>query len=136
MFTYLDINTRKYTIYINIFIYISLTFSLAARVPQRFVVIFEVEGAAAMVVALSGSRCYGWLLIRPDLLLSHLHSFLHNRFLSLTLPSFLRCRISSFVGFWGLSYASLFLCFRIGGMFLDVSVSAADDCKKFLVVIF
>jgi hypothetical protein len=130
MFTYLDINTSKYTIYI----YIYLTFSLAARVPQRFVVIFEVEGAAAMVVALSGSCCYGWLLIRPDLLLSHLHSFLHNRFLSLTL--LLRCRISSFVGFWGLSYASFFLCFRIGGMFLDVSVSAADDCKKFFVVIF
>jgi hypothetical protein len=114
---------------------LSLTFSLAARVLQRFVVIFEGEGTAAMVLALSGSRCYGWLL-RPELLLSHLHSFLHNRFLSLTLPSFLRYRISSFVGFWGLSYASFFLCFRIGGMFLDVSVSAADDCKKFLVVIF
>jgi hypothetical protein len=104
-------------------------------VLQRFVVILEGEGTAAMFLALSGSRCYGWLL-RPELLLLHLHSFLHNRFLSLTLPSFLRYRISSFVGFWGLSYASFFLCFRIGGMFLDVSVSAADDCKKFLVVIF
>jgi hypothetical protein len=46
---------------------LSLTFSLAARVLQRFVVIFEGEGTAAMVLALSGSRCYGWLL-RPELL--------------------------------------------------------------------
>jgi hypothetical protein len=106
-------------IYIYIYIYnlfLSLTFSLAARVLQRFVVIFEREGAATMVLALSGSRCYGWLL-RPELLLSHLHFSLHNRILSLTLPSFSRYRVSSFVGFWGYrmrhfsSVSELVVCF-------------------------
>ncbi len=98
--------------------------------------IFEGEGTAAMVLALSGTSCYGWLL-RPELLLSHLHSFLHNRFLSLTLPFFLTLShffVRRVLGVYRMRHFSSVS--RIGGMFLDVSVSAADDCKKFLVVIF